>query len=143
MFWDMQDIFFLFGYKALRAIVTLFCSSFFESSFLDGNFIHFQIYLFIKSLIFVILCGSFFIFIWFITTGTVFWKNLLSFDLLLLFCFLLSHESLYIFHHDWDLFYDIYNIITKHSWRQTHYFSAILSCFDIFSRSSFIISSAL
>ena len=55
-----QDIFFLFlAYKALKAIVTLFFPIFFQSSFSDEKFIPSQLYLFIKSLIFVILCRSF------------------------------------------------------------------------------------
>ena len=36
--------------------------------------------------------------------------------LLLLFCFSSNQENLYMRHHDSDLFYDIYNIITKQSW---------------------------
>ena len=55
-----QDIFFLFlAYKALKAIVTLLFPIFFQSSFSDEKFIPSQLYLFIKSLIFVILCRSF------------------------------------------------------------------------------------
>ena len=55
-----QDIFFLFlAYKALKAIVTLFFPIFFQSSFSDEKFIPSQLYLFIKSLIFVTLCRSF------------------------------------------------------------------------------------
>ena len=44
-------------YKTLRAIVTLFFSSFFQLSFSDVKFILSLLYLFIKDLIFVILTG--------------------------------------------------------------------------------------
>ena len=47
--------------------------------------------------------------------------------------------------HDSDLFYDIYNTITEHNQRQTHYLSLIPNYFDIFlseSKSCFITSSA-
>ena len=47
------------AYKTLRTIVTLFFSIFFHSFFSDGEFTPSQSYLFIKDLIFVILCGSF------------------------------------------------------------------------------------
>ena len=49
-------------------------------------------------------------------------------------------------HHDWSLFYDIYNTITKHNRRQSHYLSSILNYFDIYfkwiKKSFFITSSA-
>ena len=35
-------------------------------------------------------------------------------------------------HHDWNLFYDIYNTITIHNQRQTHYLLSILNYFDIY-----------
>ena len=57
-----QDTIFSFlAYKTLRAIATLFFSNFFQLFFSDGKFIPSQLYLFIKGLIFVILCGSLFI----------------------------------------------------------------------------------
>ena len=94
-----------------------------------------QLYLLIKGLIFVILCGSFFISSWFNVTATAYWKHLLSFLLMgfiVFICFLSNQENLYIIHHDLDLFYDIYNTITRHNWRQTHYLSSILNYFDIY-----------
>ena len=63
IFWNISKIYFsLLTYKRLRAIVTLFCSNLFQFSFSDREFIPFQLWLLIKSLIFVILCGSFFYF---------------------------------------------------------------------------------
>ena len=34
-------------------------------------------------------------------------------------------------HHDWDLFYCIYNAIPEHNQRQTHYLLLIPDYFDI------------
>ena len=51
-------------------------------------------------------------------TITAYWKHLLSFLLIELvaafFFFIQTEESLYMIHHDWDLFYDIYNTTNKH-----------------------------
>ena len=58
MFWNITRIFFL-AHKKLGAIVTLFFPDFLQSSFCDGKFIPFQLYLFIKGLLFVILRRSF------------------------------------------------------------------------------------
>ena len=44
------------AYKMLRATVILFFSNFFQSSFSQRNFIPFQLYFFIKGLIFVNFC---------------------------------------------------------------------------------------
>ena len=55
-------IFSILGYKTLRAIVRSIFSNFIQSSFSDGYFIPFQLYLFIKGLIFVSLSGFFPIF---------------------------------------------------------------------------------
>ena len=52
-------IFCFLTYKTLKAIVTLFFSIFFQSFFSDGICIPFQLYLFIKGLIFVILSERF------------------------------------------------------------------------------------
>ena len=49
------------AYKTLGAVVRLFFSIFFQSSFSNGKFIPAQLYLFIKGLMFVILCRSFLI----------------------------------------------------------------------------------
>ena len=59
-----QDIYiYIFlAYKTSRAIVRLFFSKFFQSTFSNENFIPSQLYLFKNCLIFNILCGSFFIF---------------------------------------------------------------------------------
>ena len=35
-------------------------------------------------------------------------------------------------HHDLDLIYDIYNAITEHNRRQTHYLLSIVNFFDIY-----------
>ena len=129
MFWNTSRIFFSFlAYKILRTIVALFFSNSFQLSFSDGKCIPSQLYLFIKSLIFVSLCGSFLIslcdcysilktFVIFFVDGIYCWC----------FCFLSSQENLYMIHHDWDLFYDIDNTITEHNQRQTHYLSLILN----------------
>ena len=131
MFRNINRIyFFLFCIKILRAIVTLFFSNFFQSSFSDGKFIPSQLYLFIKGLIFVILCGSFFISLPCNVTVTVYRKHLLSF---LLIGFIVAFFVFYLIRriYIWsttfgNLFYDIYNTITEHNQRQTHYLSSIL-----------------
>ena len=55
--------------KKLKAIDSLFDSDFFKSLGSVGKFVSFQLYLFIKDLIFNILCGSFIIFSWFNATA--------------------------------------------------------------------------
>ena len=42
---------------------------------------------------------------------------------LIAFLFLSNQESLYMIHHDKELFDDIYNIKTEHNQRRTHYLS--------------------
>ena len=54
-------IFSFSAFKTLRAIFTLVFSVFFQLSFPDREFILSQLYLFIKGLIFIIPCRSFFI----------------------------------------------------------------------------------
>ena len=54
-------IFSFLAYKRLTAIVTLFDSNFSNYLFSDGKSIPTQLYLLVNSLIFVILCGYFFI----------------------------------------------------------------------------------
>ena len=106
------------AYKTLRAIITLFFSNFFQSSFSDGKFIPSQFYSFIKGLNFVILCGSFVICSKFKTTTTAYSKQLLSFLLMgfiVVFLILFNQENLYMIHHNSDLFYDIYNTINEHN----------------------------
>ena len=71
-----QDTFFLFLVcKTLRAIVTLFFSNFFHSSFLDGKPIPSYLYLFIKGLSFVIASEFSSCFL----INKAYWKHLLSF----------------------------------------------------------------
>ena len=66
----------------------------------------------LKGLLFVILSIWPPMFSWFNATVETYWKHLLFFslwDLLLLFCFLSIQESIYMIHHDSDLFHDIFN----------------------------------
>ena len=58
------------------------------------------------------------------------------------FCFLFNQENLRMIHHNSNLFYDIYNTITEHNQRQTHYLSSTLNLFLRESKSSFITLSA-
>ena len=62
------------------------------------------------------------------------------------FLFLSNQENLCIIYDNLDLFYDIYNTITQHNQRQTHYLSSILTYFDLSilseSKGSFITSCA-
>ena len=60
MFWNIGRIYFF-----VLAYIRLFNSNFFQSSFSEGRFISSHLYLSIKHLILVILCGSFFISSWF------------------------------------------------------------------------------
>ena len=97
------------------------------------SFIH--SYLFIKSLVFVILSGLFPISSWFTRLLQIMKSIYFLFywwDLLLLFCFLYNRENLYMMHRNWDLFNDIYNTVTEHNQRQIHYLSSILNYFDIY-----------
>ena len=108
----------------------------------------FQLYLFIKGLIFVIFCRSFFISSWFNPTLAAYWKHLLSFLMMgfVVAFFLSNQENLYMIHHYSDLFYDISSTINEHNWRQTHYLSSIPNYFWYLflseSESCFITSSA-
>ena len=101
MFWNIIRIY-IFSFlpcKTLRAIVTLFFSKFFQSFFSDGKFIPCQLHLFIKGLIFIILCRSLFISSWFNMTVTAYWKQLLYFLLMgfivVFLFFIQSGESTY------------------------------------------------
>ena len=128
MFRNKNIIFFSFlAHETLRATVTLFFSNFFEWSFSDGKFIPSQLYLFIKGLIFVIVCRFFLISSWFKV------KKIICYPFLLLkiYDFLSNHENLYMIHHNSDLFSDIYNTINEDNPRQTHYLLSILNYFDI------------
>ena len=106
----------------------------FNHPFSDGKSIPSQLYLFIKGLIFVILCGSlFFLFLIDITQLLQLIENIcyLFIDGIYwyFFCFLSNYGNLYMIHHDSDLFYDVCNTITEHSQTQTHYLSSILNYF--------------
>ena len=120
MFWNISRIsFFLFSIQNFKSNCYIFFFKFFQSSFSDGKFIPFQLYFFIKRLIFVILWGSFFIFSWFHVTVPACWKHLLSFLLIgfiaaFLFC-IQSGESIY--DPPWFGFiYHIYKPITEQSY---------------------------
>ena len=112
----MTYIFFL-AYKTIRAVVTLFFSIFFQSSFSDRKVIPFQAYLFINGLIFGYYLRDFFISSWFNATVTAYWKDLL-YSLLMEFIvafllFIQSRESL----HDppkFGFIYDMSNTVNKH-----------------------------
>ena len=41
-------------------------------------------------------------------------------------------QDLYMIHHNLDLFYNIYNTVTEHNRRQTHYLSSVLNYFGIY-----------
>ena len=128
-----------------------FSHFFSQPSFFDRNFICYQLYLFIKDLIFVILCGFFFISSWFNAAVTTYWKCLLCFFIDGIYCCHFVFDPIkriyiYMIHQDSDLFYDIYNTVNEHNWRQDHYFSLIRpTYFDIsflsYSKSSSITSS--
>ena len=115
------------SYKTLREIVTLFFSNFFQSSFSDGQFITFQLFIY-KRLNF---CYSFNIFSYF----TKYRKHLLSFLLIgfivAFLIFIQSRKSIF------DsprlkFVYSIYNAITEHNRRQKHYLSWNLNYFNIY-----------
>ena len=79
MFWNTRRVyFFSLIYKILRAYVGLFFSNISESAVFDWFFIPFQLYLFIKDLIFDILCWSILISWWFNAAVAAYWKHLLS-----------------------------------------------------------------
>ena len=126
---NKQDMFSLFlACKTLGAIVTLFFSVCFQSSFSFGEFIPSQLYLFVKSLIFVILCRSFLISSLFNDCYSVLKAFLIIYwwNLLFLFCVLFSQGNLYVIHLDSGLFYDIYNnTINEYNQRQTCYLLSI------------------
>ena len=50
-------------------------------------------------------------------------ESIAIFLLIGFFCFLSNQDNLYMNHKNSDLFYDIYNTINAHNWRQTYYFS--------------------
>ena len=132
MFWNISRVYIFLAYKTLTTIVTLFFSIFFQSSFSDGKSLSFQLYLLIKGLFFVILCGSLFISSWFNRTVTKTFVIVLNDRIYChLFIFCPIKRSIMI-HHNLDLFCDIYNTITENNRRQTRYLSSIVNYFDIY-----------
>ena len=131
-----QDIFFsFFSIQIIKSNCYIVFPNFFQSSFSDEKFIPSQLYLFIKSLIFVILCGSFFISSGFNPTVTMYWKNLLSFLLkrfiVAFFIFIQLGESM--LEPPWFGFIlRIYNTIIEHIQRQIQYLSSIPNYFHIY-----------
>ena len=119
IFWNISRIyFFFFRIQIIKSNCYIIFLKFSQSSFLGVKCIPSQLYLFIKDLIFVFLCGSFIISSQFYATFTAYWKHLLSFLLIgfiVAFLFLSSQENLDMIHLDKDLFYDIYNTITEHN----------------------------
>ena len=119
MFWNVSRVYFSFlAYKTLWAIVTLFFSNFFQSSFCDGKFIPSQLYSFVKGLI-LLFFADLFLFLRNLTQllqriGSTYYLFYWQ-DLLLLFNFLSNQENWYMIHHDSDLFCDIYNTTAEHN----------------------------
>ena len=141
MFWNINKIyFFFFSIQNIESNCEIIALSFFNHLFSVGKFIPFQLYLFIKGLISVILLFFanmlFYSLIssWFNATVTSYWKHL-SFLLItfVFFCFLYNQENLYMIHHDSRFILWYYNTINENNRRQTHYFSSIfLNYFDIY-----------
>ena len=101
----------------MKSNVTLFFSSFFQSSFPDGKLTPSHLYLFIKDLIVVIFPGFF---LHELTESNRLLKAfimlfILLWNLLLLFGFLSNQENLYMIPHDSDLFYGIYSTLNEHN----------------------------
>ena len=138
MFWNISRIYFFFcSIQNIKRNCYITFLIVFPTFFSAEKSNPSQLYLFIKGLIFVFLCGSVFISSWFNTIFTAYWKHLLSFllmvlNLLLLFCFLSNKENVYMIRHDCDLFYGIYNTIVEHNQRQNHYLLLIPNYSDIY-----------
>ena len=115
MFWNKSRIYIFFlTFKTLRAIVIYIYIFliFFQSSFSDEKFIPFQLYLFIKCLIFVILSGYFFKFLHDLSRLLQRIKNIcylffLMGFIVVSFFILFNQENLRMILHNLDLFYDI------------------------------------
>ena len=130
MFWNISNIYFFFlACKTLWTAVMLSFSIFSQSSFSEGKFFPSWLYLFIKGLVFVILCGSFFIYSWFHASTTAYWKHLLSFLLMefIVVFFIQLGESLY----DPSRL-RFFIIITELNQRQTHYLSLTPNDVDVY-----------
>ena len=98
----------ILAYKTLSVIVALFFSNFFQLSFSIEKFILSQLYLFIKGLILVIPCGSFYISLFLNLTrllqhiGKIYYLFYWC-DLLFIFCFY-AVRTIYI----WSITMEIY-----------------------------------
>ena len=83
---------------------------------------------------FVILCGSFFISLWFNLIITAYRKHLsfLLTGFIVAILFFLSHqENLDMIHYDSDLFHDIYNTINEHKRHTQCLFECIMCCSSV------------
>ena len=124
-FWNIRRIYSFFYVIFLKIFpIIFFCWKIIPS----------QLYLFIKGLTFVILCRFFFISSWFNANVGPCWKYLSFYwwDLLLLFFLLSNLDYLSMIRHDSDLCYDIYNILTEHNRKQSHYLLSIPNYFDTY-----------
>ena len=137
MFWIICRIkLFFFSIQNIENNCYVVFLIFFPIIFIWWKISSFPVVLFMKGLIFVILCRYFSISSWLNATDTAHWKHLLPFlrwDLLLLLLLLLSNqENLYLIHHVLDLFYDIYDRMTEHNRRQSCCLSFIFNYFHIY-----------
>ena len=128
-----QDIFFRFNIQNINIDCYIIFLKFFRSSFSARKCIPSQLYLFIKCLIFIILCGPFLVFSWFNATVTAYGKCFISFVDKIHCCFLVLSpiRTIYI----WSTTTEIFNTITEHNKRQNHYLSLIPNYFDIYFNS--------
>ena len=116
---NRQDIFFFCSIQKIKSNCSIVFLNFFQSSFLVENlFLSSCIHLYIKGSIFVIFCRSFSISSWFSAN----WDSALrAFIIFSIDRFLIQSGELILIHHDSHLFYDIYNTLNKHTWRQIQY----------------------
>ena len=133
MFWNINRIYFSFLVcKTLRAIVTSFLLSFFQSSFFWWKIYSFPYIFIYKRFNF---CYSFGMLSYFFMICSGSYIILKVFYIIFIdkiyCCCLSSQENLYMIHHNSDLFYDIYYTINEHNQRQTYYLSSIPNYFDI------------
>ena len=119
MVWNISRVyFFLFIIKNIKSNCWIFFSNAFQSSIFDGYFIPFQLYLFIKVLIFDFLCGS----LWFfhdLMSSCCILKTLIIFLFRIYFWFFLFYPLLRI--NTWSLTFKTYLvtfIIQNLSWTE-------------------------
>ena len=120
MFWKIGIIYFFFcSIQKINSNCSIVFLNFFQSSFLMENlFLSSCIYLYIKGLSFVIFCRSFSISSWFNAN----WDNVLrAFIIFTIDRFFIQSGEPILIHHDSHLFYDIYNALNEHTWRQIQY----------------------